>query len=174
MTIKKSVWYLIILFITPIILGLLFYFLAPYFFSKNTINYGKLIQPIIVVNANDIITDRELENKWTLVYYTKNCKKQCKIILDSIKKLHTLTNDKIHRVQRLLLSDKKPIISKKLNFIIGTIDNTLGNTLEKFPKYSVFLMDPNKNIMMYYNGKTFDIKKTLKDLERLLKYSRIG
>ncbi len=172
MVIKKSVQYLIILFIAPIVLGSLVYFFAPHFFSKDTVNYGKLIKPIIV--ANNIITDKELKNKWTLIYYTNNCNKQCKIILNDIKILHTLTNDKMHRVQRLLLSSKELTIDNNTDLITGTADNKLSDILMKFPQYSVFLMDPRKNIMMYYDGKKLNIKKALKDLGRLFKYSRIG
>jgi hypothetical protein len=36
------------------------------------------------------------------------------------------------------------------------------------------LIDPIGNIMMYYQPEGVDIKRVVKDLKRLLKYSRIG
>ncbi len=50
----------------------------------------------------------------------------------------------------------------------------LAAKLAEFPENSIFLIDPIGNFMLYYNSKDINIKFVLKDLKRLLKYSRIG
>ena len=50
----------------------------------------------------------------------------------------------------------------------------LSSKLANFPKNSIFLIDPIGNFMLYYNPKDINVKFVLKDLKRLLKYSRIG
>jgi 3-deoxy-D-manno-octulosonic-acid transferase len=50
----------------------------------------------------------------------------------------------------------------------------LSTKLASFPKNSIFLIDPIGNFMLYYNPTDINVKFVLKDLKRLLKYSRIG
>jgi len=59
--------------------------------------------------------------------------------------------------------------------LIAKVTNEkLAARLVKFPENSIFLIDPIGNFMLYYNSKEINIKFVLKDLKRLLKYSRIG
>ena len=50
----------------------------------------------------------------------------------------------------------------------------LTNSLSKFPENAIYLIDPIGNFMLYYKPQGINIKFVLKDLKRLLKYSRIG
>jgi len=50
----------------------------------------------------------------------------------------------------------------------------LYSKLSSFPKNSIFLIDPIGNFMLYYNPSDINVKFVIKDLKRLLKYSRIG
>ena len=54
MTFKKEFWALLSIFLLPIGLGTLFFYLNPGYFSQNTVNYGQLISPVIVTEKSDI------------------------------------------------------------------------------------------------------------------------
>ena len=54
MTVKKEFWALLGLFILPIALGTLFFYLNPSYFTKSTINYGELVRPVISTDTSDI------------------------------------------------------------------------------------------------------------------------
>jgi hypothetical protein len=66
-------------------------------------------------------------------------------------------------------------MSNDEGLLIAKVTNEkLAAKLAKFPENSIFLIDPIGNFMLYYNSKDINIKFVLKDLKRLLKYSRIG
>jgi len=75
MTFKKQFWALLSIFLLPIGLGTLFFYLNPGYFSQNTVNYGELISPVIVTEKSDIsiMGDASLEGIWTFVYVTDSC-----------------------------------------------------------------------------------------------------
>ena len=81
---KKKV--LLSIFILPIGLGTLFFYLNPAYFSQNTVNYGELIRPVIVTEKSDIevIGDDSLEGVWTLVYVTDSCDSLCDQAIEDI------------------------------------------------------------------------------------------
>jgi len=75
----------------------------------------------------------------------------------------------------LITEDGSMSTSNDENLLIVKVTNEkLAAKLAKFPENSIFLIDPIGNFMLYYNSKDINIKFVLKDLKRLLKYSRIG
>ena len=175
MTAKKTIWMLLLAFGLPIILGNLFYFFNPNYFSNKTVNYGDLVSPIIVMTQNDFIDNtnvKDLNGKWTLAYYASSCQANCQQILGKIKTIHLLTNDKMKRVQRLLLTQDNQ--AQIQGVFVGKVNDSFVKKIQSFPAMSLFLIDPLGNIMLRYDGQTLNAKKVLKDLNRLFKYSRIG
>ena len=82
----------------------------------------------------------------------------------------------MRRIQRVLITEdgSLPMVSDE-NLLIARVTNKkLAAKLAEFPENSIFLIDPIGNFMLYYNSKDINIKFVLKDLKRLLKYSRIG
>jgi hypothetical protein len=82
----------------------------------------------------------------------------------------------MRRIQRVLITEdgSLPMVSDE-NLLIAKVTNEkLAAKLAEFPENSIFLIDPIGNFMLYYNSKDINIKFVLKDLKRLLKYSRIG
>ena len=75
MTFKKEFWTLLSIFLLPIGLGTLFFYLNPSYFSQNTVNYGELISPVIVTEKSDIelLGDATLDGIWTFAYVTESC-----------------------------------------------------------------------------------------------------
>jgi hypothetical protein len=82
----------------------------------------------------------------------------------------------MRRIQRMLITEDGSLPSTNdANLLIAKVTNKkLAKKLAEFPENSIFLIDPIGNFMLYYNSKDINIKFVLKDLKRLLKYSRIG
>ena len=178
MTVKKDFWVLLSIFILPIAIGTLFFYLNPTYFSQNTVNYGELIRPVITTEKADIEfeDDATFNGFWTLAYASKNCDSICEEALADIKTIRTLINMDMRRIQRVLITEdgSLPMVSDE-NLLIARVTNKkLAAKLAEFPENSIFLIDPIGNFMLYYNSKDINIKFVLKDLKRLLKYSRIG
>ena len=178
MTFKKEFWVLLSIFLLPIGLGTLFFYLNPNYFSQNTVNYGELISPVIVTEKTDleIQGDASLDGIWTLVYVAQNCDAVCDQAVADVKTIRTLINMDMRRIQRMLITDDGSMPSSEdENLIFASIaSDKLSGQLASFPENSIFLIDPIGNFMMYYNAKDINVKFVLKDLKRLLKYSRIG
>ena len=178
MTFKKEFWALLSIFLLPIGLGTLFFYLNPAYFSQNTVNYGELISPVIVTEKADIeiMGDSTLDGVWTLAYVTDSCDSLCDKAVEDIKTVRTLINMDMRRIQRMLISkDGSTPSQEDEGLIYASINNDeLSSELESFPKNSIFLIDPIGNFMLFYNPTDINIKFVIKDLKRLLKYSRIG
>ena len=178
MTVKKEFWALLGLFILPIALGTLFFYLNPSYFTKSTVNYGELVRPVIATDTSDIEIegDASLDGIWTIVYVANTCDNFCDKAVADIKTIRTLINMDMRRIQRMLItkdSSSPKIIDE--NLIKAKITSErLTNNLSKFPENAIYLIDPIGNFMLYYKPQGINIKFVLKDLKRLLKYSRIG
>ncbi len=166
------------MFILPIALGTLFYFLNPKYFSENTVNYGELVQPIIVTQKEDFVIDDDgsFEGLWTLAYVADKCEILCSKAVEDMNTIRVLMNDEMRRIQTAVAlpngSRAINLNDKALSVFIANF--ALFQRLNSFGKESIFLIDPIGNIMMHYEAEGIDIKRAIKDLKRLLKYSRIG
>ena len=178
MTAKKEFWALLALFIMPIALGTLFFYFNPSYFSQSTINYGELVRPVIATDTSDIEIkgDASLDGIWTIVYVASSCDSVCDKAVTDIKTIRTLINMDMRRIQRMLItkdSSSPKIIDE--NLIKAKITSErLANSLSKFPENAIYLIDPIGNFMLYYKPQGINIKFVIRDLKRLLKYSRIG
>ncbi|MFT6028581.1 MAG: hypothetical protein ACI8O8_000305 [Oleiphilaceae bacterium] len=178
MAVKKDFWALLSIFILPIGLGTLFFYLNPSYFSQNTVNYGELVRPVITTEKMDVDIDGDFsfDGFWTLAYVSKTCNSVCEQAVADIKTIRTLINMDMRRIQRMLITEDGSLPSTNdENLLIAKVTNKkLAKKLAEFPENSIFLIDPIGNFMLYYNSKDINIKFVLKDLKRLLKYSRIG
>ena len=178
MTAKRELWILLAMFILPIALGTLFYYLSPKYFSESTVNYGELVQPIIVTQKEDFTIDGggSFEGLWTLAYVSNKCETLCSKTVKDMETVRVLMNDEMRRIQTAVVTpnDSRPtnLNGKVLSVYIANF--ALFQRLNSFGEEAIFLIDPIGNIMMYYEPEEIDIKRVVKDLKRLLKYSRIG
>jgi cytochrome oxidase Cu insertion factor (SCO1/SenC/PrrC family) len=124
----------------------------------------------------DIDGDFSFDGFWTLAYVSKTCNSVCEQAVADIKTIRTLINMDMRRIQRMLITEDGSLPSTNdENLLIAKVTNKkLAKKLAEFPENSIFLIDPIGNFMLYYNSKDINIKFVLKDLKRLLKYSRIG
>ena len=187
---KKSFLWLIAVFVAPIILGtLLFFNLEKLGFEKGAVNYGTLIQPAFPAQLHDLMQDgkaavREdtLAKKWTMLYIEPDkCDQACLSRLKLIKRVRLLMNEQMRRVRTVLVSNKEvgASVSAKDNpdLVLAHVDMESSEFLKQYPdldKTPIYLLDPLGNLMMYYPQENPDIKKVIKDLLKLLKYSHLG
>ena len=138
MTFKKQFWALLSIFLLPIGLGTLFFYLNPGYFSQNTVNYGELISPVIVTEKSDIsiMGDASLEGIWTFVYVTDSCDALCDKAIEDVKTIRTLINMDMRRIQRMLIAKDGSMPSQKDESLIhaSIINNDLYTKLSKLSK----------------------------------------
>ncbi len=173
---KKELWILLASFVLPIAFGTAFFYLSPESFTRHTINFGEFVDPIITTEKEDIVfTDinHNLQGLWTLAYVTKQCDSICVKVLHDIKTVRILMNEDMLRIQCLLLMTSKAKV-QQIDVLVGYSSESLSRQFNQFSKNSLFLIDPLGNVMLYYNSKQLEVKRVIKDLKRLLKYSRIG
>ena len=93
-----------------------------------------------------------------------------------MKTIRTLINMDMRRIQRMLITNdgSAPSVEDEKLILASISSDKLLGLLSMLPENSIFLIDPIGNFMLYYDPKDINIKFVLKDLKRLLKYSRIG
>ncbi len=177
MSSKKELWVLLAAFVLPITLGTVFFYWNPTVFTNTTVNYGEFVNPIIATEQQDVTFPQHAKSSlrgiWTLAYATERCDKACIQTLKNIKTIRILMNEDMRRIQRLLLTNNNTAI-QEAGVLIARPSQSLRQKLGKFPNNSLFLIDPLGNVMLRYDPQTLDLKRVIKDLQRLFKYSRIG
>ena len=192
---KKSLLWLVAVFILPILIGtLLFFNLDRLGFDKGSVNYGTLIQPPFPAQVEDLLSEgktakREetIAKKWTMLYVeTGECDETCQTRLKLIKRIRLLMNEQMRRVRTTFVASESvsQTIDKKLHYEMVVVhlntessalnESTFLKQLPHLDKKPIYLLDPLGNLMMYYPQEKPDIKKMIKDLLKLLKYSRLG
>ena len=194
---KKSLLWLLTVFVAPILIGtLLFFNLDRLGFEKSTVNYGTLIKPPFPAKVGDLlvankvaIREETIAKKWTMLYVEAGeCDEACQKRLKLIKRIRLLMNEQLRRVRTTFVSteavgktiDRKlhhDMVLAHLNTESASLNADSSTFLKQLPhldKKPVYLLDPLGNLMMYYPQENPDIKKMIKDLLKLLKYSRLG
>lgn len=178
MTAKKELWVLLAMFVLPIVLGTMAYYYVIDKGVDSTVNYGELVRPVITTEQGDITLEGEnaLQGLWTLAYVAQTCDAACNTSIKNIKDIRILMNADMRRVQRIaVIADHTTPIEADAGLITASIEGEgLQSQLGEFPQPAIFLIDPLGNIMLHYKPEGFEIKRVIKDLKRLFKYSRIG
>ena len=135
--------------------------------------------------------DKRLHGKWSLVYpLNGKCREACGRNLYKMRQLRLATGKYAQRVQRVMLvvnNDRHALTRAQLLDYPGQLllfpENVDNETLlrlfrlsagdQPFDHDRLYLVDPLGNLMMSYAAAT-EPEGIIKDLKRLLKYSRIG
>lgn len=153
--------------VAPLVLGTLawFYGWSP----GNAGNYGELIGPRALAGA----PFDALRGKWVLVSFdAAACDAYCERKLYFMRQVRRAQGKDIERVERLwVLTDAGAPRSELLAAIEGT--RIASSRDASFSPDHIYLVDPLGNLMLRF-PRDPDPSKMLKDLQRLLKYSRIG
>ena len=152
----------------PFVLGWLAYEFR--WFSGRAGNYGELIPPRPVAGPL-----APLKGKWVLVTFdAAACAAPCERKLYIVRQVRRAQGKEMDRIERLwLLTDGgKP----RPELIAALEGGQVASGELDFPGERtayIYLVDPLGNLMMRFPAEA-DPPKMIKDLERLLKYSRFG
>ena len=160
-------------------------------------NRGTLVHPARPLELSpDLVRDGQplgeyLQGKWTLVYIgDADCDDVCRNNLYKMRQVRTAQNENMKRVQRLYVVNSSAVTAELAGFIESehpqldtvTLSPVQSGQLSGFfavdatpvPEAErVYIVDPLGNLMMYYPPDA-DASGMLKDLKKLLKFSRIG
>jgi cytochrome oxidase Cu insertion factor (SCO1/SenC/PrrC family) len=163
---------------------LLYWFWAP---EEHT-NYGTLIEaravpdtPLTLVNGKPF-DFRQLRGRWVFVVIDSGaCAPECEKKLWMIRQVRQAQGEELRRVERVWLIDDSQTPDARLGRdYAGTwfVEAQAKPILETFDargaiRDHIYLVDPLGNVMMRF-ARNPDPKSMIRDLKRLLKYSRIG
>jgi hypothetical protein len=157
----------------PIVLGT-----AAWYFrwgTPATANYGELLPP----RALEAAPFKALRGKWVLVTLDPAaCDPRCEKKLFVVRQVRRAQGAGAERMERLwLVTDEGRPRPALLVAIEGSqVEPARGAAAGVFgedPRGHIYLVDPLGNLMMRYPADP-DPSRMIKDLERLLKLSRIG
>lgn len=173
--------------VVPVLASYLaFYVWQP---DKST-NYGALLEPRPVVQETlssidgEAFSPGQLRGRWILVYAgASTCDEPCRQTLYYMRQVRTALGKEMDRVERVwLLTDAgRPdetllkqhpglhVIRAERSALLAQLDASAGAGTAR----SVMTIDPLGNLMLRFPANP-EPKRMLKDLERLLKASRIG
>lgn len=156
----------------PIVFGTLAYYF--HWGTPASANYGELIAP----RTLEAPVFKPLRGKWVLVTFdAAACPPECEKKLYVVRQVRRAQGANAERVERLwLVSDGGKPGPELLAAIEGTHIDAAQGAAKEFPESPggyIYLVDPLGNLMMRYPREP-DPAKMIKDLERLMKLSRIG
>ena len=151
------------------------------------VNYGELLgaapAPEIVGTGLDGAAFRlsSLRGRWVLVVADgATCDARCERKLYATRQARTIQGREQERVVRLWLRPQGAVppppefLARQPGMIVVGVDSAqLGSLPGPDPSAGIFLVDPLGNLVLRYPDDP-DIRRLAKDLERLLRVSRIG
>lgn len=193
----NPLWMMLILFGIPYFISWYTYYTGDTLFLKAGKSQGQLISPVRALPDfelkdidGNIVQRQQFIGKWTLLLTgPSSCNEACLQSLWSMRQLRLALSVDRRRVQRVFLTgdtEHLPALREKLSsehhgLKVFSLDNSAASqgvikTLQaegNLNDFSLYIVDPIGNVMMYYPPAT-EGKKVLKDLERLIKFSKVG
>ncbi len=195
---RKQLILLLSFFIAPIVLAIIVYNTMPAGGPTKTKNHGELVVPARPLTDVALQSESgknfkfsDMHKTWVLIYIgTADCDKTCANVLYKMRQSRLAQRGEHLRIKRLYISTAgkaKASLNKilkdhpGLEVVSGSTENIKAvlnqfklknKAAAKFAK-RLYLADPFGNLMMSYES-DFDPKGLIKDMELLLKISRIG
>lgn len=162
--------------------------------SSGTVNHGELVHPARTLPEMDLYDayadlERPFYGKWNMVYFHEGvCEEFCQEKLYRMRQVRLATSKYAHRLQRVIvLNDQdqqqmSDLLKKYQGLLIMNKEEMTEALLSQFPiseegmlenSGRIYIVDPIGNLMMYYDTDS-EPKGMIKDLQRLIKLSRIG
>jgi cytochrome oxidase Cu insertion factor (SCO1/SenC/PrrC family) len=181
---RASLWLIIALTAAPVAASYLLYYFWP---PARTVNYGELIEPRPLPDIALALADgapfrlSQLKGKWLLVSVDSGrCDANCDRKLLYMRQLRLTQGKDMERVERVwLISDDATPRTEAVAAYEGTWQVRAGNALARLfpaqdtPSEHIYLVDPLGNLMMRF-PRDPDPRSMIKDLQRLLRASRVG
>lgn len=189
---------MVLAFVVPVGMAIVLHSIGDGYKTAVTTNWGNLVTPVRpIANFSTITIDEKqfdsemLNGKWTMFYIdSAACNESCFNNLYTIRQSRLGMGGEKDRVQRvmLLLNDGKnqqldKIANEHVGMSIIRLDKaTMAEVIKDFEfegladakkAQRIYFIDPLGNLMMHYES-DISPRGVVKDLERLLKYSRIG
>lgn len=171
--------------IAPFVGSFALYFFWP---PSGRVNYGDLIEGVAVPPAKLKLSDGkpfeldQLRGRWLFVTVDSgNCDEYCRKKLWQMRQVRLTQGKYLERIERVwLLNDEQPVVPEVMKEYEGTwVAAARGSEVLKSLTYKeaqrdhIYLVDPLGNIVLRY-PKDANPSRMKKDLERLLRVSRIG
>ena len=195
---RKQLFLLVAFFVAPIVLAIIMYNNMPAGGPTKTKNYGDLVTPARPLTDVTLQTESgkdykfsDMNKTWVMIYIGKaDCDKTCADVLYKMRQSRLAQRGEHLRIKRLYISiagkakgSLTNILKEHsgLEVVSGSAEN-IKLILEQFKLENkpaaksanrLYLADPFGNLMMSYES-DFDPKGLIKDVELLLKISRIG
>ena len=184
--------FIIACFVLPLAIAWL---LVGHWRPDSSVQHGELLNPARPLTALRFtpLNDREpdgttLRGHWVLIYAGSagECAAACQTALYDLRQVRLALGKDMGRVKTLLLLDNQPIVElhqwladEHAAMIVGVADLAARTELtEAFPTPGavgewIYLLDPLGNLLMRYPVAS-EPRGMLKDLQRLLRLSRVG
>jgi cytochrome oxidase Cu insertion factor (SCO1/SenC/PrrC family) len=164
---------------------------------EGTTNRGNLVHPARTLKMpadmvnNGVSLQDYLQGKWSLLYIDgTDCGEACRGNLYKMRQVRVAQNENMKRVQTLFLLNADSIPDELAGFLakehkdMAVALPSAAQAAEIEPQFRidetpvrqarrVYIVDPLGNLMMYYEPDA-DARGMLRDLQKLLKYSKIG
>ncbi|MBT8090085.1 MAG: hypothetical protein KJO01_07740 [Gammaproteobacteria bacterium] len=174
-----------LVFIGPLMLAAWLYFGGSAVQPEGRTNHGELLQPF--VNIRDVAPESPVhehdDGHWLLVYAnSESCDAGCKFALYTMRQSRLMLGREMDRLVRVFLhGESRPdsvyLAEEHAGLITLSDSDFIALLKNKRPSQltagGYYLVDPLGNLVMYFPP---DIEPgdMVKDIKRLLKYSRIG
>lgn len=187
---------IILIFTAPMLISWWLLTQTDFARDASAVSHGQIFvpaRPLPQTALKDILNPElqsSLHGKWSLaVIHENQCDENCFDSLYKIRQIRLATGKYSKRIQRVLLTNqefntkfedellqqfKGQLYMDFTKQAAGFIDNFKpDNKVERHIEGALFLIDPLGNLMMHYPPDT-EPSGIIKDLKRLLRYSRIG
>ena len=162
---------IILVFISPFLFAY-YYFINDATTIRGTTNYGTFLKEQVIIDSKLSSNDQY----WMLLQLiSDDCNTQCQDNTHMLRQINTAVGKDMDRVRRYVIfnknNEKNSVYLKNYPKVI-VLDNSekLYNKLSKMEE-RIFIADPFGNIILGYK-KDFSPKGLLKDIKKLLKYSK--
>ena len=195
---RKQLILLVAFFVAPILLAIIMYNTMPASGPTKTKNHGDFVTPArplvdvpLQAESGESYKFSDMNKTWVMVYIgSAECDKICSDVLYKMRQSRLAQRGEHLRIKRLYISTSgkaKASLLKVLKDhpgleVVSGKATEINSVIEQFKLEGkataktanrLYLVDPFGNLMMSYE-KEFDAKGLIKDVELLLKISRIG
>lgn len=179
---RRTLLLLALVFFGPLAVAMAVYFSGFAWRPAATTEHGVLFQPPIALADHGLAPDGRLQGKWSLIYVGHgDCDMTCREALATMRQVRLALAKDADRVQRVFCPTGAPpdpafIRNEHAGLLLLTGQSgaaELAAIMGDRSDGEILLADPLRNLVMRYPAGTA-MKDIHKDLQRLLKVSRIG